>query len=388
MEERKSLKEEKVVIPKETLAKYEDKAARRIARRVRIPGFRPGKAPISVVKQKFAKEVREEAILEALNEEVKRIVDERGWKLVSSPRIKAQSDEGDAYEFTVEFEIYPEIHIPDLTQVKVKKRIRQITDAHVEERIQEFKEENATLQPVDREVREGDVVLAEFFIRKDGKEGQRRRARIYVRANELDEDLYNAILGKKAGDEIVLPGEEGEEEVYVIKNVYEVQYPSDEELAELLGYPPDRLREKIREELIEEAQKEAESELEMAIIQELLRLSPFDPPPSLVYEVYKQIRPQIERQVPPEEVEEAAVQNAAFLVARDLLILKLIEDRELDITDEEIIQYLKEEGVQNPESFLKEAKRRGKYDELRNRYLIRKAYDYLKQTVQIEPEFV
>ncbi len=389
MEERKSLKEEKIVVPKEDLEKYVDKAARRIARRVRIPGFRPGKAPLSIVKQRFAKEIREEAVSEALNERVKALIEERGWRLISSPKVKAESENEDSYEFTVEFEIYPEIFLPDLSQIKVKKRIKQISDADVEERIQEFKEENASLQSVDREVREGDVVLAEFFVRKDGEEGERKRARIYVKADELDEDLYNAILGKRVGDEVVLPGEEeGEEEVYVIKKVFEMLYPSDEEVAELLGYPPDRLRDKIREELVEEAQKEAEFELENSIIQEILRLAPFDPPPSLVYQVYKDIKPQIAKQVPPEEVEEAALQNAAFIVARDLIILKLIEEKDLDITDEEIVQYLKEEGKPDPEKFLEEARKRGKYDELRNRYLIRKAYDYLKQNVQIEPEFV
>ena len=390
MEERKSVKEEKIVIPKEELEKYRDKVARRIARRVKMPGFRPGKAPISLVKRRFAEEIEEEAVIEALNEEVKKLVEERGWHLISSPRVKAKSEGEDAYEFTVEFEVYPEIFLPDLSQIRVKKRIKQITDADVEERIQEFKEENATLQSVDREVREGDVVLAEFFTRKDGEEGTRRRARIYVRADELDEELYNAILGKKVGDEVVLPGEEeGEEEVYVIKKVLEVQYPSDEELAELLGYTsPEEMREKIREELIEEAQKQAEYELENAIIQEILRLAPFDPPPSLVLRVYKDIKPQIEEQVAPEEVEEVALSNAAFIVARDLIILKVIEDKGLDITDEEIVQYLKEEGEANPEKFLEEAKKRGKYEELRSRYLIRKAYDYLKQTVQIEPEFV
>ena len=390
MEERKSLKEEKVVVPKEEIEKYVDKVARRIARRVRIPGFRPGKAPLSVVKQKYEKEIKAEAVSEALNEKVKELVEERGWRLIASPRVKAESENEDSYEFTVEFEIYPEIFLPDLSQIKVKKRIKQISDADVEERIQEFKEENATLQSVDREVREGDVVLAEFFVRKDGKEGERKRARIYVKADELDEDLYNAILGKKVGDEVVLPGEEeGEEEVYVIKKVFEVLYPSDEEVAELLGYTsPEEMREKIREELIEEAQKQAEYELENAIIQEILRLAPFDPPPSLVYQVYKDIKPQIAEQVPPEEVDEVALQNAAFIVARDLIILKLIEEKELDITDEEIVQYLKEEGKPDPEKFLEEAKKRGKYDELRSRYLIRKAYDYLKQNVQIEPEFV
>ncbi len=389
MEERKSLKEEKIVVPKGEIEKYVDKVAQRIARRVRIPGFRPGKAPISIVKQKFEKEIRAEALSEALNDKIKELVEERGWRLVSSPRVKAESENEDSYEFTVEFEIYPEIFLPDLAQIKVKKKVKQVSDADVEERIREFKEENASLQSVDREVREGDVVLAEFFVRKNGEEGERRRARIYVRAGELDEDLYNAILGKKVGDEVVLPGEEeGEEEVYVIKKVFEVVYPSDEEVAELLGYPPEQLRDKIREQLVEEFQREAEMELETAIIQEILRLAPFDPPPSLVYEVYKDVKSQIAEHVPPEEVEEVALQNAAFIVARDLIILKLIEEKEIEVTDEEIVQFLKEEGKPDPEKFLEEAKKRGKYDELRSRYLIRKAYDYLKQNVQIEPEFV
>ncbi len=388
MEERKSLKKERFVIPVEEVEKHKDKVARELAKRVKLPGFRPGKVPPSIVKQRFHQEVEERALLEALNERVDEFLKEKGWIPITSPKLRAKSRNEDVYEVTVEFEIYPEITLPDLGHIKVKKRIKQITDADVEERIQDFKEEHASLQPVEREVREGDVVLAEFFVRRDGKESGRRRARIYVRSGELDEDLYTAILGKKVGDEVVLPGEEGEEEVYVIKRVFEVQYPSDEEIAELLGYTPETLRERIKEELMEEARRESESELEIAIIQEILRLSPFEPPPTLVYKAYQEIKPQMAGSVPPEELDEVAMQNAVFLVARDIILSKIISENGIEVTDEDILNYLKEEGKPNPEKFLKEAKKRGKYEEIKNRYLIRKVYDFLKQKVQIEPEFV
>ncbi|NPB04373.1 MAG: trigger factor [Thermotogae bacterium] len=387
MEERKSVREEKIIISKEEIKKYEDKVAREIASRVKIPGFRPGKAPISLVKKHYGEYIESRAIEKALDDKIRELAGERDWIIIGTPEIVAKSEMDDAYEYTLRFEVYPKIEIPDLTQIKVKKRIRKITDADVEEEIQHLKEENATLKSVDREVREGDVVLAEFFIRKDGKESKRRRARIFVKASELDEELYNAILGKKAGDQIILPGEEeGEEEVYEIKKVLEMEYPSDEELAELLGYPPDQLRERIRQELVEDAQKEAELFLEEAIIREILRLAPFEPPPSLVFKVYQDLAADMGKD--PSEVDEELLQMAAFLVLRDLVILRLIDEKDIEITEEDIIKYLKEESEENPEQFLKEAKKRGKYEELANKYLIRKAYDYLKQTVQVEPEFV
>jgi len=389
MEERKSVKEVKITVSKEEVEKLVDEVALRISKNVRVQGFRPGKAPISMVKSMYMDRIIEEAVNEALNRKVGEIIEEKGWKLITNPRIKAQDQNDSAYEFTVEFEIIPEFELPDLTSITVKKRIKRVTDSDVEERINLYKEENAQLKAVDREVREGDLVVSQYIFRdKEGNEGKPKRARIIVKSSELDEDLYNAIIGKKAGERVEIPVEDGTE-IYIIQNIYEKVYPDDHEIAELLGYTSvSEMREKIKEKLIEEFSERAEIELENSIINEIYRLSPFDPPPTLVAKIYGDIKGELSGKVPPQELEQSAQNLAIFRAITEIILLKLIEEKNIDVSEEDIIKYLKEDGQQNPEAFLNEAKKRGKLDELKSRYLARKAFDYLKNTVKIEPEFV
>lgn len=389
MEERKSVKEVKITINKEDIERYEDEAAKKLARRVRVQGFRPGKAPVDIVKRLYKDKIVEEALEEALNKEVNKLIEENRWKIITRPRVKAQDQSDSTYEFTVEFEIIPEFNIPDLSSITVKKRIKRVTDSDVEDRINTYKEENAQLKAVEREIREGDVVLAQYIFRdKEGKEGKPRRARIIVKSDELDEDLYNALIGKRAGDAVELEVEDGTE-IYKIQNVYEKIYPDDQEIAELLGYTSvDEMKEKIREQLVEEFNERAEAELENNIINEIYKLSPFDPPPTLVAQIYSDVKKQLAGKVPAEELEQTAQQLAVFRAITEIILLKLIEERNIEVTEDDIINYLREDGEKNPEEFLKRAKKRGKVEELKSRYLIRKAFDYLKNTVKIEPEFV
>jgi len=157
----------------------------------------------------------------------------------------------------------------------------------------------------------------------------------------------------------------------------------------LLGYTSlDEMREKIKEQLVEEFNEQAEAELENNIINEIYKLSPFDPPPTLVAQIYSDIRNQLAGKVPPDELEQTAQQLAVFRAITEIILLRLIEERNIDVTEEDIINYLREDGEKNPEEFLEKAKKRGKLEELKSRYLIRKAFDYLKNTVKIEPELV
>lgn len=389
MQERKSIKEIKITITQEDFSKYEDEVAKKIAKQVRIQGFRPGKAPLDVVKRMYGERIMEEVVERALNEKVNEVVKNNNWKLITSPRVKAHDHKDGNHEFTVEFEIIPDFNLPDLTSITVKKRIKRVTDSDVEEKINEYKENNAQLKAVNREIREGDMVLAQYiFKRKDGKEEGPKRARIFVKPDQLDEDLYNALIGKKAGDQITLETEEGTE-IYKIQNVYEKIYPSDDEIAELLGYTSvDEMREKIRQQLVEEYNEMAEAELENNIINEIYKLSPFDPPPTLVAEIYKDVRKQLVGKVPPEELERTAQNLAVFRAITEIILLKLIEEKNIDVSEEDIEEYLKEEGHSDPKTFIENAKKRNKLNELKSRYIIRKAFDYLKNLVKVEPEFV
>ncbi len=387
MDERRSIREVKITISKDEVEKLVDEVAMRISRNVRIQGFRPGKAPISIVKSMYMDRIMDEAINEALNRKVGEIIEKNAWKIITNPRIKAQDRTDSEYEFTVEFEVIPEFELPDLTSITVKKRIKRVTDSDVEERINLYKEENAQLKAVDREIREGDLVVSQYVFRdKDGKEEKPKRARIFVKAGELDEDLYNQIIGKRIGDKVEIQVEEGTE-IYTIQNIYEKVYPDDQEMAELLGYTSvEEMKEKIKEKLIEEFSERAEVELENAIINEIYRLSPFDPPPSLVAKIYEDIKSELSGKVP--DLEQTAQNLAVFRAITEIILLKLIEERNIDVSEEDLIKYLREDGHHNPEAFLNEAKRRGKIDELKSKYIARKAFDYLKSTVKIEPEFV
>jgi trigger factor len=158
-------------IPGETVRVESDKIAANLARKINIPGFRPGHVPKSVVKTRFRKEVRDEAVQKLLPQALTEAIQEKDLKVVGEPaldELKFNDDESIAASFTVE--VSPDFDLAPYASLPLTKRLWNVSDEAVAESIQSLRERHAELVPVeDRPAQTGDLITANMTGRIVGK---------------------------------------------------------------------------------------------------------------------------------------------------------------------------------------------------------------------------
>ena len=148
-----------ISVPAETVASYEDQAARKYATQVRLPGFRPGKAPPSMVRKKFPEAVRQEAIEIVINEAFREAIQREGLNLAAQPHVHdLKAEPGQPLEFELHCEVRPELALEKLDGYTLTRTETPLTDDVVEEQIERIREQKAEWTPVEDKAAEGDMV--------------------------------------------------------------------------------------------------------------------------------------------------------------------------------------------------------------------------------------
>lgn len=148
-----------ISVPADTVASYEDQAARKYATQARIPGFRPGKAPAAMVRKRYAAEVRQEAIELAMNDAFREAVEREGLKLAAQPHVHdLKAEPGQPLEFELHCEVRPELALEKLEGYTVTRRDSVVSDDLVDEQIEKLREQKADWAPVEDRPAPGDMV--------------------------------------------------------------------------------------------------------------------------------------------------------------------------------------------------------------------------------------
>jgi trigger factor len=389
-EERKALKELKIEIEKNKVLENEDKVALEFQKFVEIPGFRRGKAPISLIKQKYSNAIKEEALKSAIKEKIEELKKE--YEIISDVEVKDISESDNVYEVLIEFEVIPNIEIPDLTNIEVEKKIYKVSDIDVAQYIEELRKKFAQEEKVEenREIQEDDIILAQMEdYDKDGNLLSREEVYIEYKKDELDERLYNALMNKKVGDSVEIKFDDGTKQVFKIMEIRIRKLPElNDEFAQMNGYLDlEEMKQKIREQLENEAKIRSEFEYENQIIDKIYEIYPFEAPRKLVINAYQDLIKNIELPKFESEDEKKAFQeqvlNFAYKsVIRDLILRKIVKERNIEVNDDEILEFLKFRGEENPQEYLNKSKARGQYENLKESAKIKKALDYLKSVVK------
>jgi trigger factor len=389
-EERKALKELKIEIEKNKVLENEDKVALEFQKFVEIPGFRRGKAPISLIKQKYSTAIKEEALKSAIKEKIEELKKE--YEIISDVEVKDISESDNVYEVLIEFEVIPNIEIPDLTNIEVEKKIYKVSDIDVAQYIEELRKKFAQEEEVEenREIQEDDIILAQMEdYDKDGNLLSREEVYIEYKKDELDERLYNALMNKKVGDSVEIKFDDGTKQVFKIMEIRIRKLPElNDEFAQMNGYLDlEEMKQKIREQLENEAKIRSEFEYESQIIDKIYEIYPFEAPRKLVINAYQDLIKNIELPKFESEDEKKAFQeqvlNFAYKsVIRDLILRKIVKERNIEVNDDEILEFLKFRGEENPQEYLNKSKARGQYENLKESAKIKKALDYLKSVVK------
>ncbi|MBB3039101.1 trigger factor [Hoyosella altamirensis] len=195
-----------VEVPFEELKADFDRAYKALAQQVRVPGFRPGKVPARIIDARVGRgAVLEQVINESLPGRYSEAVSSADVKAIGQPEIEVtRIEDGDHFAFTAEVDVRPEVALPDYESLEVSVEISEVSEADVEEELEELRKRFGTLNPVDRGIENGDFVTLDLAATVNGEAVDDATASGLsheVGSGQLIEGLDEAVLGLKAGEQ-------------------------------------------------------------------------------------------------------------------------------------------------------------------------------------------
>src|SRR5436190_17891653 len=146
-----------MTLPADDIERQVGERLKKLARNIRMPGFRPGKVPMKLVSQTYGPQVRSEVLSDAVQKAFTEAVKEANLKVAGYPRIeKKDGAAADALEFSATFEVYPEVKVGELANVKIERPQVSVDDAAVEKTIEILRKQRTRFVAAERPAKEGD----------------------------------------------------------------------------------------------------------------------------------------------------------------------------------------------------------------------------------------
>lgn len=195
-----------VQVPEEKIQAEVDTRLKSLAQRVKVDGFRPGKVPARIIRQRFGKQVREEVIYDLIGSSFTEAVTEYSLRLAGAPRITPQETaEGKGLAYEAQFEVYPEIQLAPLETLEITKPVCEVTEADLENMIEHLREQKRTWHEVDRPAQTGDRLTLTFEALQGDHpltEGKVEHFEVEVGAGKMIPGFEDNLLGSKQGDHL------------------------------------------------------------------------------------------------------------------------------------------------------------------------------------------
>ncbi|WP_041523185.1 trigger factor [Gilvimarinus agarilyticus] len=192
-------------VPADTVEGEIEKRLKDAAKNIRINGFRKGKVPMKIVKQRYGAGVRQEVVGEVISRSFYEAAQKEDVKPAGQPSIQPKEmGEGKDLEFVATFEVYPEVALGDISGFKVTRESAEITDEDIDNMIETLRKHQATYEVVERASADGDQVNIDFTGTKDGEEfegGKAEGHNLVLGSNSMIPGFEDGIVGMKAGDE-------------------------------------------------------------------------------------------------------------------------------------------------------------------------------------------
>jgi len=289
-------------IDKEVVSREIDKRAKSIARKAQIPGFRPGKVPLVVVKRQFKAEVEQDAVEAIANEYLPKELEAHKLRPVASPKLeKVELAPEGSLKFRITFDVLPEVPVPAFRSIEVSVKKQSASEEMIDTEINRLRDAGARFEPaVDRPAQKGDFVEVDIEV-TDHSTGQARKREatlIEIGHSGNHDELNVALEGIQAGESKEVRAVERENEDPNSPVVRTVDYnvtvraikvkvlpAKDDEFAKDLNFDNyQALETSVRERLERSLKHNEDIEIEDAVLNKLADLATFDIPQSLVDE--------------------------------------------------------------------------------------------------------
>ena len=290
-------------VPLQDVDRQVDDRLKKLARNVKMPGFRPGKVPMKMVVQQYGPQVRSEVIGDAVNKAFTDVVKESNLRVAGQPRIEKKDGAADAaqFEFSATFEVYPEVKVGDVSGKSIERPLVSVDDAAIERTLEILRKQRVTYAPAVRAAQDGDRVTVDFEGKIGGETfvGGKAAAFAFVLGEKrMLPEFEKNTLGLKAGDsrtfDITFPEDYHGKDVagktatfsVDVKQVDEPKLPAlDADFARQLGVADgnlEQMRVEVRANVEREVKKRIDARLKGQALQTLLDSAPLDLPKSLV----------------------------------------------------------------------------------------------------------
>jgi len=417
MAEASCRRELELEIPAEDVSKATERVAKELARVARVPGFRPGKAPISLIKRRFADDIKGEVLQSLVPERVEKAVAEQKLSPVSQPQVdKLDFNEGQPLKFRAVFEVLPEFDLGTYKGLEIEMPQMDVTDEDVDKALEETRERAAAFAPVEgRAVENGDFAQLKLVgTPADGGEPINADSVLcHIGAEETMEPFNEALRGANIGDhkefDVEYPADYPDEKLAGKKFHYAAdvtgiktkQLPElNDEFAKDVSDAAtlEELKTKIRESLVHQRDHRQKDLQRERVITELVKLHDFPVPESLVesqmdVRLERMVRSLAQQGVDPRAVnlDWSALRGRQQDRAKDDVKAELIIDRiasteKIDVTDEEVeheLQHLAGHSGESVEAIRARLTKQGALDRMKAKLRSDKTLDWLAQNANV-----
>jgi trigger factor len=343
-----------VIVPVDRVKAAEDKAVRYYAKRARLPGFRPGKAPEAVIRKRFEEAIRQNVLEEVIRESWEAAQSAHGLKPVAQPHIhNLKFDDAGAIEFELHVEVKPTIALGRVGGFTLKRQRPAVSDADVTERLRALQEQKARWLPVEGEKpAPGNMVRVEVATSSDEEPGTAQPYSLVLGSGQTIPDLEERIMGMLPGEttegEVKFPEDHADESLrgqtrkvrVSLLEVKRQELPAlDDDLAREVGEFENlaALREAVKTDLEKDAEREADARVREQLVEQLVAANNITAPASLVERVirgYAQAYEIPEPQLPNFAGEFRPVAEAQ--VRRELVLEAVIDANNLKASESEL----------------------------------------------------
>ena len=293
----------RVEVPIERIESEVDSRLKSVGRTAKIKGFRPGKVPARVVRQRYGKQVRQEVLGEIMQKSYSDAVMQENLRPAGGPKIQTEDEDGKTFAFVATFEVLPEVKLKDLDKIKVETPDVEIGESDIDDMLLSLRKQRATWDEVERKSKDGDRVIVDFKGTIDGEEfqgGSGTEIPVVLGQGQMLPDFEKGLKGIKAGDEKTikvkfpkdyhaedLAGKTAEFAINTHRVETEVLPELNDEFAEAFNVSEgglEQLKKDVRENMEREAKQKIDGDIREQVMNGLIEKNPIDVPQALVHE--------------------------------------------------------------------------------------------------------
>src|SRR3954462_59420 len=394
-----------VTVPLDRVREAEARALKYYAKRARLPGFRPGKAPETVVRKRFGDGIRQTVLEEVIRESWETAKSSEALKPITDPSIRnLKFEEGSPIEFELHVEVQPELTLERIGGFKLERRVAPVPDSAVDEQLTRIQEHKAAWIPVEGvKPSPGQMVRVEVAPVENGVVSPAQPHDLVLGENqaipELEEQIMRLLPGETTEADVRFPEDHPDESRrgqtrrvrIALHDVKRQELPPlDDALAREAGdfESLDALRAAIRQDLEREAAREADTQVRQKLLGEIVEANRVEAPHSLVHRLlhgYAEMYKVPEDQLAGFEQQFHSIAEAQ--VKRDLALDALVEAHELRATESELDERINSMAAARgvpPAQVYASLQKANRLQELERGITEEKAFDFLLKQSTVE----